>query len=109
MRSRIGWGLNGLAAGLALSAMTPSAADDVFMCQDGRRLLVTNENRKQLADDPCIKQWFASSQAQREAARLKKAAKFAEPAKPKSEAPEEPATAPPTPPQMVQPQAPIGR
>lgn len=108
MPSKFGWGLGGLVVGYALSAVAPSAADDVFMCQDGRQPRVTNENRKQPADDPCIKQWFADTQTQREAERLKKAAKSAEPAKPKAEAPEEPAIAPPTTPQAVEPKAPTG-
>lgn len=45
--------------GLALVPVSASA-DDQYLCEDGRFLTVTNANRAQMMQDPCIKSWFDS-------------------------------------------------
>lgn len=38
-------------------------AGEIFICDDGRMLAVDSTNRSRLADDPCVKTWFAKSKA----------------------------------------------
>lgn len=46
---------------LALPAANISVADEIFVCEDGRTLTVTNANRERLSQDPCVKAWFAGN------------------------------------------------
>lgn len=46
---------------LMLSAS--SYAGEIFYCDDGRMLVVDNSNRREMADDDCIRAWFARNKA----------------------------------------------
>ncbi len=43
-----------------------SHAGEIFYCNDGRTLFVDNRNRQRVADDPCVKAWFANNKAAQE-------------------------------------------
>lgn len=51
--------------GLALVPVSASA-DDQYLCEDGRFLTVTNANRAQMMQDPCIRSWFDSTKPKSE-------------------------------------------
>lgn len=56
---------------LSLPVAGPSAADEIFFCEDGRTLQLNASNRQKLMQDPCIKSWFENNQT---AAQLRAAA-----------------------------------
>lgn len=46
---------------IAAAGAGHAAASEMFVCADGRTLKVDSSNRAKLADDPCVKDWFARS------------------------------------------------
>lgn len=53
---------------LAAACAGPAGASELYYCADGRILQVTSANRAALANDPCIKAWFATRQSSSSAA-----------------------------------------
>jgi hypothetical protein len=55
-------------AGLLLAVSPgPVSAGEVFLCADGSKVVVDRTNRAQVADNPCVKAWFAKRQSGAEA------------------------------------------
>lgn len=46
---------------IAAAGAGHAAASEMFVCADGRTLKVDASNRDRLANDPCVKDWFAKS------------------------------------------------
>jgi hypothetical protein len=67
---------------IAASGSGGASASETYVCADGRTLKIDHTNRAKLADDPCIKAWFAQT---------------APKPKPKPATPEAAATEPPSP------------
>ena len=58
-----------LMGGASVAVWAPAHASETYTCADGTTLHVTSQNRAEMNDHPCIKDWFEQSRQKAKAAR----------------------------------------